>query len=72
MQKADLSFESCGGVLRAGGVFGTNWHRKEEDTVPTSTQAKLVSKLLSERRQINLANPRRARGNPSGELKVLW
>ena len=37
-------------VLRAGGVLAQFGIATEEDTVPTSKQAKLVSKLLSERR----------------------
>ena len=60
-----------GRVLRASGVLAQFGTATEEDRVPTSKQAKLVSKLLKEG-QTNLENPKRVRCNPAGGMKALW
>ena len=44
-------------VIHASGVMAQFGIATEEDTVPTSKQAKLVSKLLSERRADQPRNP---------------
>ena len=48
--ESDLSFVSWDGYYVLVAVLAQFGIAKEEDTVPTSKQAKLVSKLMSERR----------------------
>ena len=50
-----------GRVLRAVGVLAHCGIATEEDTVPTSKEAKLVSKLLNERRADQLRKPRKGK-----------
>ena len=50
-----------GRVLRASGVWAQFGIATEEDTVPTSKQAKLVSKLLSERRADQPRKPKKGK-----------
>ena len=61
-----------GKVLRASAVLAQLGIATEEGTVPTSKQAKLVSKLLNERRADQRRKPKKVRGNLAGAMKVLW